>query len=142
MHESFPSQLATWIGSPRNQALGWSTARRSTTTLCSSSFALAVAVGLQLHMTPHSTLGRKITAISHISVFPSQSYILTLQREIGNMPNKGTVNVLLDLKCSGVEGSMQQHRNYCAYSHGAVREKCVVTDLWHCYLTWKSAVCP
>lgn len=89
------------------------------------------------HDTPHNPLQQDHRHFPRL--FPSQSYILTLQRgRLGICPVKGSVIILLDLKCSGVEGSC----SYCPHSHGAVREKWVVTDLWHCYLAWKSAVYP
>lgn len=42
---------------------------------------------------------RKIIAISHVPVFPSQSYVLTLHRDtLGICSVKGTTDIFLDLK--------------------------------------------
>lgn len=141
-YESFPSQLATWVGSLRSQALGWSTAR-STATLQQLICPGCCYWTSVPHDTPLNPLQEGHSHFPHFCIpFPKLHPDTTERERLGMCPIKGTVNILLDLRCSGVEGSVERHRSYCPHSHGAVREKCVVTDLWHCYLTWKSAVHP
>lgn len=110
-----------------------------------------MAVGPQFHMTPHSILCRKITAISHIALFPSQSYILTLQREIGNMSNEGD--------CEYITGPEVQHVLKEACSNSVVTVLTAMelpgrnvkwqifgTPIWHgnqqCILNQVSSHCP
>lgn len=56
---------------------------------------------------------RKIIAISHVPVFPSQSYILPLRRDsLGICSMKGTTDIFLELKFSCAEGSVQREHRY------------------------------
>ena len=126
---SIPFSNVDWVskeaGTRLKRERGWHCAARSTSTLCSNQFALTVAVGPYHHLTstrssaPPFSFCRKITAIAHVPIFPSQSHSLTLRRDSsGILLIKTTTGTFPDLKSSCAGGSVQWEHGYHPRSQG------------------------